>query len=103
MIHCWRPLQNCYYGIGVNICNINFAIFDEVRFLKLTVVSAGRKTFKKNLFPYLHRFQLAYRLRIRDAKSPRRFLQRQTTGQPLVKPFRHYLQQSYKRLHGVSS
>ena len=103
MIHCWRPLQNCYYGIGINICNIDFSTFEEVRFLKLTISDSGKKTFKKNLYPAFAVFQLALKLRFRDARNLRRFLQRQATGEPLVKPFHQYLQQSYKQLRGVSS
>ena len=101
MIHCWRPLQNCYYGIGVNLCNIQFGLFEEVRLLRITIV--GKKTIKKDFYPALHRFQRALKLRFRDVRNVRNFLRRQAMGECLVKPFRHYLQQSYKQLRGVSS
>lgn len=101
MIHCWRPLQNCYYGVGINLCNINFSTFDEVRLLRILIV--GKKTIKKNFYPALCCFQRALKLRFHDVRNPRNFLRRQATGEPLVKPFHHYLQQSYKRLRGASS
>lgn len=103
MIHCWRPLQNCYYGIGISMFNIDFSSFDEVRLLKLTPLNGGKKVVKKNMFKAFLQFQIALKLRFRDVRKTSRILRRELMGQQLTKPFRHYLQQSYKQLHAVSS
>ena len=103
MIHCWRPLQNSYYGIGISMFNIDFSSFDEVRLLKLTPLNGGKKIVKKNMFKAFLQFQTAIKLRFHDIRRTRGILRRELSGQSLTKPFRHYLQQSYKRLHAVSS
>lgn len=83
--------------------NIDFSSFDEVRLLKLTPLNGGKDIVKKNMFKAFVHFQTALKLRFRDVRKTRNFLKRELTGQPITRPFRHYLQQSYKQLHGVSS
>lgn len=95
IIHCWRPYQNCYYGIGINICNIDFANFDEVALVKLTI--RGKHTFKKNLFPYFLQFQRALKLRFSTFRSPRTLLSRETGGLQIYPSFRQQFAKSKPR------